>query len=705
MKVEEWRRPVKPELIVIKDASACDDLFKYLLDKDYVAFDTETTGLSKSDTVIGFSVCTEESKAFYVILYKWDNTTQQLIPTSAISKAKEILASLVTKKLICHNATFDCIMVKSNFGIDLMPSIHTDTMILAHLLNENRRVGLKELSSSVFGEDSADESNEMKQSVIVNGGKLTKNTYEMYKCDPYIMGKYGAKDAWLTYRLFYHLVPILFDQGLDTFFYEEESMPLLRGPTYDLNTTGIQVDINRLQILKKTLETECEEAKLFIHKEIHEKIKDKFPGTNKRNAFNIGACQQLSWLVFGQYGLEFGTLTKAGKEVCKALGLKLPYSPSAKREFIAVCTARLGQPLTPDAIVNDKLKKGKKIKEPWAYIAADKKILSKLSSKYKWIERLLEYQRKQKLLNTYVIGIEERIQYGIVTSSYLQHGTMTGRYASRNPNLMNLPRDDQRIKECFVARTGKVFVSADYSQLEPRVFSYYSGDTRLMQSFDGKTDFYSVIGQEVYRKYDCEPQKEGPNAFGTKYKSLRQNAKTIALARAYGATPNQLAPTVGKSIEETTQDLLQLDEAFPGIRKMMLDAHELVKSQGYVTNLFKRPRRLPDALKINRLYGKVDHWDLPYEARRVLNMACNFRIQSTGASIINRAAITFHNNCKKANIDCKIVSQIHDELVIECPEKDAPAVNLLLQDAMETTTMLPGITLEAIPRISKTLAK
>src|SRR6185369_9480654 len=119
---------------------------------------------------------------------------------------------------------------------------------------------------------------------------------------------------------------------------------------------------------------------------------------------------------------------------------------------------------------------------PWGYIACDKATLKKIAPKHKWVASLLQYQQKNKLLNTYIKGTEERIHYGVVTSSYLQHGTMTGRYASRNPNLQNLPRDDQRIKGCFVARPGKSFVSADFSQLEPRVFSYYSGDKHLMES-------------------------------------------------------------------------------------------------------------------------------------------------------------------------------------------------------------------------------
>lgn len=695
------------KLIVIDTSEGILELQKYLEDKEFIAFDTETTGLTARHEVIGFSVCAEEDKAFYVILRHWCSTNKMLVTYSHnMNPAISLLNSLRGKSLIMHNGVFDCMMVEANFKVSLIDSLHTDTMELAHLLDENRKVALKELATVYFGEDSTVEQKEMEASVLKNCGILTKTIYELYKGDPYLIGKYGAKDTLLTLKLFYKLVPELYDKNLDKFFYEDESMPLLRGPTYDLNTTGLTIDTNKLVVLKKTLQAECLEARDFIYKEIHSHIKDKYPGTKKSNTFNIGASQQLSWLLFGQLKLEFGTLTKGGKVACKALNLRLPYTQTAKRDFISICDNRTGEIYEQEAIVNGKKRRAKKIKAPWSYIAVDKNILKKLSTKYKWIESLIDYQRKTKLLSTYIEGIEERIHYGIVTSSYLQHGTITGRYASRNPNLQNLPRNDQRVKECFVSRPGKVFVSADQSQLEPRVFAFYSKDTKLMSAFDGTSDFYSVVGCDVFDKSDCTPQKEGSKeAFGVKYKKLRDDSKEFALASAYGATPNQLAPKLGKSIEDTASIMEKYFERFPGVNKMMLEAHNLAKTQGFVSNNFGRIRRLPDAKKIEKLYGKAVHWDLPYEARKILNMACNFRIQSTGASIINRAAIRFYNDCKRIGLDCKIVSQIHDELVVETSEENASDIALLLQNAMENTTILEGITLEAIPRITKNLAK
>ncbi len=695
---------MNPELMIIETPQGVQALRAYLSDKTYIAYDSETTGLTTRHEIVGLSVCAEDDKAYYVVLAKWNKAESKLEYLSGMYNAcVDLLQDLQQKQLIMHNGLFDCQMAEAYFKILLTSALHTDTMILAHLLNENRSVGLKELASSMYGEDSTLEAKEMAASVKTNGGIYPA---EMYKADAQVLAKYGAKDALLTYRLFNDLVPELVEQDLFDFFYNDESMPLLKGPTYDLNTTGVQVDTTKLASLKASLKAECAEAKAFIISETYNKVKDLYPGTTKAKTFNIGSSQQLSWLLFGKYGLEFGKLTDGGRIVCKAMNLKLPYSRAAQRTFIAECERRQGEVYSPEGTINGKTVRAKKIKAPWAYIKCDKETLTKLASKYEWIAKLLEYQKKTKLLSTYVEGMEERIQYGVMRASYLQHGTKTGRYAARNPNLQNLPRGDQRVKDCFIARPGKVFVSADFSQLEPRTFAYYSQDPKLMAAFDGSSDFYSVVGMPVYGKYDCTPQKDGsPDAFGIKYKSLRDDSKVIALSAAYGSTPAKLAPLLGKSIDDTEEDMLKYFEEFPGVRKMMLEAHTIVKKQGYVTNLFGRVRRIPEAKRIVKLYGNSQHWDLPYDARKLLNMACNFRIQSTGASIVNRSAIAFYNACRPAGIECKMISQIHDEIVIECLEEDADDVAALLQHCMENTVQLKGVGLEAIPRISRTLAK
>lgn len=679
------------EYKIIKTLSELQSVREYLKDKEFIAVDTETTGVHVGAEIIGISLAASEFEAYYAVIAEWNTSINSLTYTDIKPYIAYLVADLRGKKLIMHNAIFDCMRIEETYKINLIEDLHTDTMVLAHLLDENRRIGLKELSTQYFGEDSAQESKEMKESVIRNGGKLTKKVYEMFKADSTLMAKYGAKDALLTYKLFLELVPELYTQGLDKFFYDDESMPLLKGPTYHLNSTGMRVDLNALLALKKTLQAECQETKTYVQNEIAVYIKDKYPGTNKSNTFNFTSNQQLCWLLFGVLGLEFGSLTKKGKEICKdQLGLKLPYSYGAKKAFIHECE-RYHNP---------------KFNTPWKYIKSDNETLKVLAPKYRWISRLLEYKKKTKILSTYINGIEERLQYGVIYPSFLQTGTTSGRYSSRNPNFQNLPRDDKRIKACIVSRPGRVFVGADYSQLEPRVFAYFSADKRLISAFDGRTDFYSVIGMEVFGKTDCTPQKDGSEeAFGIKYKKLRDLSKVIALASTYGATARQLTSTTGKSVEDTATDIENYFDSFPGVRDMMLKAHETAKATGRVENYFGRPRRMPEAMKFKKLYGDTGHGELPYDARNMLNLAVNHTIQSTAASIVNRAMIRFYNNAKTAGIDCRMVLQVHDSIVVECYKEDSDHVELLLRDAMESTVKLPGIELEAVPKIGVNLGE
>ncbi len=709
-------------LILIETPEQIQELREYLKAFEFIAYDTETTGLDKSDEIIGVCIAAEVNVGYYIVLSHWDVAQQKLVYRDTKEATRALIGDLALdyavngrRRLIMHNAPFDCAMTLNNFGIELMQSVHTDTLPLAHLLDENRHPGLKELGVSIFGEDAKQEQTEMKASVTKNGGMLTKENYELYKGDAHLIGRYGAKDAILTLKLFFHLVPELFDQGLDKFFYEDETMPLLRGPTYDLNTTGLCVDPEKLLNLKGSLEAEIMEAKAFVDKEIRPHYSKKYTGKSKAKTFNVGSGKQLAWLLFFAMENDYVQLTDEGRGVCHFLDIRLPYSPGDRRAFIREVIENKGKVWRKAGYYNPKtkktLKKDKKLGEPWNYIASGKKTLQHLAPRYKWVAKLLELRSAEKLLSTYVIGIRDRAKYNVIRPGFKQHGTTSGRYSSNNPNFQNLPRDDKRVKACIVARKGKCFVGADYSQLEPRVFASFSKDERLLECFRSGLDFYSVIGVELSGIKGCSLNKKDKNFFGDLQKPWRQKSKVVALAATYGKTAHSLAPDMGISISDADDIIDSYFTKFPSVKKLMLESHEMAKRDGQVVNLFGRPRRMPDAKLIPKLFGKTAHGDLDYKWRNILNLSINHRIQSTGASIMNRAAIAFYQSCKELAVshdaawgEVKVVLQVHDELIAECPIHLAELVVLVLKDAMECTTVLPGVDLVAEPRIAYNLA-
>lgn len=701
------------KLVVIRNQEQLNDLTNAIQNVEYISFDTETTGLDKDATIIGYSVATDEYTSYYVVINAWDAQVQTLVDLETRAGSKTFLLKLLGKKLVMHNATFDCIMVQNNFGIDLMPSVFCDTMILAQLLDENRSAGLKELGTYFYGETAAEEQAAMKASVLANGGQLTKENYELYKADSELIALYGAKDTILTYKLFLELIPNLYEQGLEDFFFKDESMPLLKGPTYDLNTSGIRIDPNALQKLKGELQASCMEDEIYIYNEIFPHVKEKYPATGKTNKFNIGASQQRAWLLFVALGEDFHLLTKEGKKICKYLDLRLPYAHKDKLAFIDACLKHKNEVYGRS---DNKSKKGtypeKKISENyWKYMASGKGTFATFSKKYKWVEKLLEYSKNMKLLSTYVEGIESRMRYNVIQPSFLQHGTTSGRYGCRNPNFQNLPRDDKRVKACIVSRPGKVFVGADYEQLEPRVFASLSGDTRLLKGFEDGDDFYSVVGAPVFDKLGINLKKGHPESFSVLYPELRDISKVIALSTPYGTSKSEMARRLDKPVDEAAEIISKYFEDYPSVHKLMLDSHKEAMTNGQTVSMFGRPRRLPIALDFKKIYGNVNHAELPYEARNVLNLAMNHRIQSTGASIVNRASIAFWNMVQMLRVDdpiwdaVKIVLQVHDELIVECPEELQEEVGILLKDAMENTSELPGVALVAHPKVAKKLSE
>lgn len=681
---------VNEELIVIESVQEIKDLITYLEPFDFIAYDTETTGLQKDTEIIGLSVCAEINKAFYIPLSWWIPQESRLQYSDPQIKEETIklLKFLQTKSLIMHNAIFDVEKTDINFKVNLLEPLHTDTMILGHLLNENRRNGLKDLAASIFGEDEKKEQEEMKASVIANGGIWSESKKdpikEFFKADKYILARYGAKDTILTLKLFLHMVPILFEENLDKFFYEDESMPQLKTVTYELNTVGLKLDMDRLNNLKAELEKEIILLEADIRKEITPYVLEKYPGTKPKNTFSVTAPQQLSWLMFIRLEETFDKLTDGGRKVAKGLIGRIPYSLGDKKRFIQACK---------DANLN-----------PAKFLKCDKVLLEQYEDKYDWVKKLLDLRKAEKLLSTYVEGIKSRAHYGCIYPSFKQIGTKGTRMSSSNPNFQNLPRDDKRVKSCVIARPGCKLVGADYEQLEPRIFASLSQDAILLAGFKNKEDPYSLIAMEIFNIIGYSANKNDPNYFGKHYPILRLVGKEAFLSIAYGNTPYRFKETIKNKtkvvmpVEECESIITNYFIKLVGVSDFVKKSHERAVTTGKVYNLFGRPKNIPDALFLKRLDWR-NPLQLEYEYRKPLNLAVNSQIQNTAGSVINRCSIAFCNKIKSLNLDARIVMQVHDELIVEVVEHQAKQVADILKDCMENTVKLPGVDLIADPKI------
>src|ERR1035437_7777968 len=139
-------------LNIVRTNIQVQELLQYLKQFEYVALDLETTGLAKGSEIIGYSLCASEEEAYYVILAEWNSATQKLDYLETKDTAKQFMIEMTKKNLVGHNFLFDASMIEDNYGIHIMSALHTDTLLAAHILDENRPVGLKSLAAELFGE-------------------------------------------------------------------------------------------------------------------------------------------------------------------------------------------------------------------------------------------------------------------------------------------------------------------------------------------------------------------------------------------------------------------------------------------------------------------------------------------------------------------------------------------------------------------------
>lgn len=358
-------------------------------------------------------------------------------------------------------------------------------------------------------------------------------------------------------------------------------------------------------------------------------------------------------------------LEQFGKELTSKLETitKIIYE-MAGEEFNINSTKQLGE------ILFEKMKLPV-IKKTKSGYSTDVDVLEKLKKEDPIIEQILEYRQLMKLNSTYVEGLKPyiNIKTNRIHSFFHQTITATGRISSTEPNLQNIPTRfelGKRVRKVFKPEKGKVYLDADYSQIELRVLASISRDEHMIEAFKEGKDIHKQAASKVFKTPIEEVTKE-----------QRSNAKAVNFGIVYGISDFGLGEQLGIGRKKAKQYIEEYLEQYAGIKQFMENITEQAKEQGYVETLFHRRRYIPE-LKSNNYMVRQ------FGARAAMNTP----IQGTAADIMKIAMIKVYNEIKSRKLKSKIILQVHDEMMVETPIEEKEEMINIMKKCMESATKL-----------------
>ena len=601
---------------------------------------------------------------------------------------------------------------------------------------------------------------ELKESIKKNGGSVTKESFEIYKADLEILSKYASADTDLTLRICNLYLAKLKEEGLEKFFFEDEVMPIYREVTVPMEAYGVDLDVDLIEkIHAEILEDQIKNKEIVMKSllaipEVKEWVVatsyENFPPSHKGNW-----AQEL----IKRYSIELPRSQKTGKYMLTQKLIE-GFEPSNEKEekvkqFLLTGDVNLIDELERARIsmamwkesndgdyINIQSKKhlgeivfdymGIKPKVAGADTKSgrakfDMDMVKDLAKDYPWAENLRVYNKLLKIKSTYVDRFRDRQEDGKYYFYFKQNGTVSGRYGSDAQQLPKPlePGEDAPVIEKYVnivrafliAGKGRKVIDADYESLEPHCFASVSGDINLQEIFEKNWDFYSTVAIRTEKLEGVSADKKADNFLKKVDPVKRNKAKAYSLGIAYGMEAYALKMTLDVD-QKTAEGLIKgyLD-GFPQLKEWRENSRRQVKDHGYIKNYVGRIRHLPRVKKIYEKFGdRMMDWRFRKELeaqygkdqviqayrdyRNGLNNCLNFQLQSLAAAVVNRAALQINRKAQELGIDAKVQAQVHDQLIINCDEKDVEMFAPYVQEIMENTTKLPGITLKAPPEIS-----
>ena len=400
---------------------------------------------------------------------------------------------------------------------------------------------------------------------------------------------------------------------------------------------------------------------------LEEELAPKLGEQNMRKLFDeveMPLCRVLAEMECAGFRVDGGELARFGQMLALEMAaLEQRIYEAAGGAFNINSPKQLGKVLFEDL----QLPHGKKTKTGWSTNA---EVLDKLRWQHPIVADVLQYRQYSKLKSTYADGLLKVVDPdGRIRTNFQMTVTATGRLSSTEPNLQNIPTRTElgsEMRRMFVADDGCVLVDADYSQIELRLLAHMAGDEVMQHAFLSGADFHTVTAANVFHVAPEDVTSQ-----------MRSSAKAVNFGIVYGISAFSLSQDIGVTVAEAKDYMDRYFATYGGVKDYMDGIVEKAKEQEYVETLLHRRRALPEL--------KSSNFNLRAFGERV---ALNMPIQGTAADVMKLAMVRVHRRLKEEKLCARLIMQVHDELIVECPETERQQVERLLTEEMEHVMML-----------------
>ena len=658
------------QYLLLRDEASVVEYFREILKNGEGAIDTETDSLdSIMCTLAGVCLYTPGQKPAYIpmhhISYVTGIESGNQVKDDVLKKCLQECEESGTK-WIMHNAKFDTRVIYNKLGVKT--TCYWDTMLAARCLNENESARLKDLHLKYC---KTQDTESLTYEKLFEGIPFTHI--------PISVGYlYAAGDGVKTWELYEfqkkHLNRMNLPGPSEVF--RNIEMPLIP-VVADMENTGITVDKEFALNLSEKYNTILKEREvkfyevLSMYSEEIENYKAKNPNHKLSDPISISSPTQIAIILYDIIGL-----TSPDKKKPRGTGVEI--------------LDALNVPLS---------------------------------------QAILDYRETAKLLSTYVDKLPTVInpKTGRIHCSFNQYGAATGRFSSSDPNMQNIPSHNKEIRQMFVAAKGYVLISCDFSQQEPRTLAHCSQDKNLIDAYKAGKDIYSWIASSIYKvPYDECKEYRPDGTHNPKGKERRNSVKSIILGIMYSRGAKAIAEQLNCSPKAAQKIIDQFYDSFPSVRKWIDKTMEKAHETGYVETVWGRKRRLPDLLlepyefwmidskpadfdplsfddpgevstevpesikeeytaKLKKTWSMQSKYKIIMEAKQrgigvkdnggiiadAERQCANSIIQGTSADMTKKAMIAIGNSEYLKERKCKLLLQVHDEVIAECPQEYA----------------------------------